>query len=78
VRCTFAGGEDPILKESPANKLRALMDVIQDLHTGGCRAIRFASGLIEIPKSISNMLEELSKVSTWIREGKRSACRRVL
>ena len=63
------------MAESPANKLKAVMNVVRDLHTGGCRAITFASGLPEIPRAISNMLEELSKVPAWIQASKRSACR---
>ena len=69
----IAGLEDPIMEELPANKLRAIMDVVRDLHTGGCRAITFASNLPEVPREISKMLEELSKVPTWIQESKRSA-----
>lgn len=63
------------MEESPANKLRAIMDIVRDLHTGGCRAIRSASNIPEIPKAIAKMVEELSKVPAWIRESKRSACR---
>ena len=51
--CTV-GSEDPIMEESPANKLKAIMDVVWDLHTGGCRAITFASNLPEVPRAISN------------------------
>ena len=63
------------MRDSPANKLKAVMDVVRDLHTGGWQAKRFVSVLPEIPKAISKILEELSKVSAWIRESKRSACR---
>ena len=74
--CFFPEGlEDPIKGELPANKLKAIMSVVRDLHMGGCRAITCASNFPEVRRFIFNMLEELSKVSAWIHESKRSACR---
>ena len=68
----IVGPENPIIEESPANKLRAIMNLlvqlVRDLHTGGCRAITCASNLPEVPRVISKMLEELSKVPGWIHE----------
>ena len=46
------------------------------MHLGGCRVIEALTGRSQYPALTNNFLQELSRAPEWVKEVKRSACRK--